>query len=94
MWSTSSDTRAPEPRVEPRRLGVAVRLEPRQARLDHLALGERPLADALEEGGVPLPDEADHRLDHRAGLGGRVARAHHPVQAVQDDARDACGPSR
>ena len=52
MWSTSSDTRVAEPRVEPRRLGVAVRLEPRQARLDDLALGERPLADALEEGRV------------------------------------------
>ena len=31
---------------------------------------------------------ADHRLDHGARLAGRVARAHHPVQPVEHDARE------
>ena len=37
---------------------------------------------------VPLLHQADHLADHHARLVRRVAGVHHPVQAVQHDARD------
>ena len=56
-------------------------------RFRHVVRRRSGQADLLEEVRVPLPHQTHHLADDHARLVRRVARVHHPVQAMQDDAR-------